>query len=131
MYNVAKERHTSSKETMITEPVEIARTAAELAADKQAEDIVVLDIRKVCSFADYFVICNGTNQRQLQAILDDVQKVMEEKGAPVLKQEGTPESGWVLIDFGPVIMHLFSPVEREYYALDRLWRDGVEVLRFQ
>lgn len=131
MYNVAKERHASTKETMITEPVEIARAAAELAADKQAEDIVVLDIRKVCSFADYFVICNGTNQRQLQAILEDVEKVMEEKGAPVLKQEGTPDSGWVLIDFGPVIMHLFSPVEREYYALDRLWRDGVEVLRFQ
>ena len=116
---------------MNTEPVEIARTAAELAADKQAENIVMLDIRKVCSFADYFVICNGANQRQLQAILDDVGETMKEKGAPILKQEGTPDSGWVLIDFGPVIMHLFSPAEREYYALDRLWRDGVEVLRFQ
>ncbi len=114
-----------------TEAVEIARMAAELAAEKQAEDIVMLDIRKVCSFADYFVICNGGNLRQLQAILDDVGEILEKAGAPVLKQEGTPDSGWVLVDFGPVIMHLFSPAAREYYALDRLWRDGVEILRFQ
>ncbi|MSQ14464.1 MAG: ribosome silencing factor [Dehalococcoidia bacterium] len=114
-----------------TEPVDIARMAAEQAAEKQAEDIVMLDIRKVCSFADYFVICNGTNQRQLQAILDDVGDVLQQAGAPKLKQEGTPESGWVLVDFGEVILHVFSPASREYYALDRLWRDGVEVLRFQ
>lgn len=113
------------------EPVEIARRAAEIAADKQASDIVMLDIRQVCSFADYFVICSGDNLRQLQAILDDMDVALNKEGAPIIRQEGTLDSGWVLLDFGPVIVHLFSQAEREYYSLERLWRGGVEVLRFQ
>lgn len=113
------------------EPVEIARRAAEIAADKQASDIVMLDISQVCSFADYFVICSGDNLRQLQAILDDLDIVLNKEGAPIIRQEGTLDSGWVLVDFGPVFVHLFSPPEREYYNLERLWRGGVEVLRFQ
>lgn len=91
----------------------------------------MLDIRKVCSFADYFVICSGESRRQLQAILDDLDAALSREGAPIIRQEGAADSGWVLVDFGPVIMHLFSPAEREYYGLERLWRGGVEVLRFQ
>ncbi|MBM2826807.1 MAG: rsfS [Dehalococcoidia bacterium] len=92
---------------------------------------MMLDIRGVSSFADYFVICSGQTQRQLQAILDEMDVALEKVGAPVLHREGTVDSGWVLLDFGSVVVHLFSPWEREYYSLDRLWQDGVQVLRIQ
>ncbi len=91
---------------------------------------MLLDIRSVTVIADYFVICSGTTERQIKAITDDIQEKLkkEDKLSP-MHVEGTPDSGWVLLDYGPVIVHVFAPREREYYKLERIWSDAVVVLR--
>jgi ribosome-associated protein len=109
----------------------VARQAVEAAADKQAIDIVLLDTREVCSFADYFVICSGDSERQLSTIYDEVGHRLKKVGVLPDHREGTIESGWLLLDFGTVIIHIFAPFEREYYQLDELWREAKPVLRIQ
>ena len=96
----------------------------------QAEDILLLDIRNAASFADYFVIGTANSGRQLEAILTEIDKRLgkEEKLRP-LSQAGESESGWVLLDYGDVIAHLFGPEERAYYDLEGLWATGVPVVR--
>lgn len=91
----------------------------------------MLDTRGVCSFADYFVICSGDSSRQIQAILDEVAHVLKREGILPHHSEGTVESGWLLLDFGDVIVHIFAAAEREYYQLDNLWSKAVPVLRIQ
>jgi len=100
-------------------------------SDKQATDILLLDTRKVCSFADYFVICTGDSDRQLHAIYDEVEHVLKREGILPHHHEGTLESGWLLLDFGDVIVHIFALSEREYYQLDALWSQAIPVLRVQ
>jgi len=109
----------------------VARQAVEAAADKQAIDIVLLDTREVCSFADYFVICSGDSERQLTTIYDEVRHRLKHEGITPHHREGTIDSGWLLLDFGDVIIHIFAPVEREYYQLDELWEQAKPVLRIQ
>jgi len=109
----------------------VARKAVEAASDKQASDIVLLDTRGVCSFADYFVICSGDSDRQIQAIYDEVGHVLKKEGILPHHREGTVDSGWLLLDFGDVIVHIFAPFERDYYQLDRLWSQAVLVVRIQ
>jgi len=109
----------------------VARKAVEAAADKQAIDIVLLDTREVCSFADYFVICSGDSERQLLTIYDEVGHRLKQAGVLPDHREGTIESGWLLLDFGNVIVHIFAPFERDYYQLDELWREAKPVLRIQ
>src|SRR5207247_6395567 len=84
-------------------PLEVARRIVEVAGDRQAEDIVLLDIGQQASFGDYFVICNGTSERQVKAIVDNVIEELAREGEHALHVEGSPSSGWVLIDFGAVI----------------------------
>jgi len=103
----------------------------EAAGDKQAEDIVLLDTQGVCSFADYFVICNGDSQRQIQAIYDEVGHVLKKEGVLPHHHEGTVDSGWLLLDFGNVVVHIFAPFEREYYQLDKLWSQATPIIRIQ
>ncbi len=113
------------------EAEEIARLATELASEQQARDIVLLDIRALCSFADYFVICTGDNKRHIEAIWRDIAEILKKKGVLPHHNEGEPDSGWMLIDFGSVIVHIFAPPEREYYELDRLWGKAIPVVRIQ
>ncbi|OGO06251.1 MAG: ribosome silencing factor [Chloroflexi bacterium RBG_13_56_8b] len=113
------------------ESIELARQAVEAAADKQAIDIVLLDTREVCSFADYFVICSGDSERQLSTIYDEVGHRLKQAGVLPDHREGTIDSGWLLLDFGAVIVHIFAPFEREYYQLDELWNQAKPVLRIQ
>lgn len=96
----------------------------------QAEDILLLDIRNSASFADYFVIGTATSQRQLEAILAEIDKRLAkaEKLRP-MGIAGESESGWVLLDYGDVIVHLFGPEERAYYDLEGLWAAGTPVVR--
>ncbi len=96
----------------------------------QAEDILLLDIRNAASFADYFVIGTATSSRQLDAILAEIDKRLTkaEKLYP-LGIAGQSESGWVLLDYGDVIAHIFGPEERAYYDLEGLWATGVPVVR--
>jgi ribosome-associated protein len=96
----------------------------------QAEDILLLDIRNAASFADYFVIGTAGSERQLDAVLTEIDKRLgkEEKLRP-MGREGEPASGWVLLDYGDVIVHLFAPEQRTYYDLEGLWATGVPVVR--
>lgn len=103
----------------------------EAASDKQASDIVLLDTREVCSFADYFVICSGETERQIRAIQSAVEEALEKEGFSSQRCEGTPDSGWVLLDLGAVIVHIFAPMEREYYQLDRFWGKARLVVKVQ
>ena len=93
----------------------------EAAADKQANDIVLLDMRELCSFAEYFVICSGETRRQAQAICDAVDRSLGGEGIQPLHREGDAESGWVLLDYGDVIIHIFDAALRDYYRLEKLW----------
>ena len=107
----------------------MARKAVEAAGDKQASDIVLLDTREVCSFADYFVICSGDSDRQLKTIHEEVEHVLKKDGVSPRHREGTLDSGWLLFDFGDVIVHIFAAFEREYYQLDKLWSQASTVVR--
>lgn len=103
----------------------------EAASDKKAVDIVLLDTRGVCSFADYFVICSGDSNKQIEAIRDEVGHVLKRKGILPHHYEGTVDSGWLLLDFSDVIVHIFAPDEREQYQLDKLWSQAIPVVRIQ
>ncbi len=113
------------------EAIEVARRAVGAANDKQAVDIVMLDTRGLCSFADYFVICSGDSARQIQAIYEEVWHILKKEGILPRHHEGTIDSGWFLLDYGDVIVHIFAAPEREYYQLDSLWSRAVPVIRIQ
>jgi ribosome-associated protein len=114
------------------EPADIARRIVDLLSDRQAEDVIMLDISSVSSFADYFVIATAQNPRHMNALIDSFDKELAREGYKALRREGQPDSGWVLVDFGPVIVHLFTPEDRSYYNLEGLWtRAGVPAVRFQ
>jgi len=118
-------------EAQLLEALEVARRAVEAASAKQAIDIVLLDTKGVCSFADYFVICSGDSERQIKTIYEEIGHILKERGILPHHHEGTIDSGWLLIDFGNVIVHIFTPFEREHYQLDRLWHQASTVVRIQ
>jgi ribosome-associated protein len=103
----------------------------EAASDKQARDIVLLDVRAMCSFADYFVICAADAERQIRAVYDEIEQNLKREGVSPHHHEGTIDSGWLLLDYGDVIVHIFGASEREYYRLDELWHRAETVLRIQ
>lgn len=98
--------------------------AIQAASGKKAEDIVALDLRGVASFADYFLICSGTSTRQVQAIAEAIVEKLEEHGIRPLHLEGETVAQWILIDYGDLIVHVFEHTARQYYDLERLWRDA-------
>ena len=103
-------------------------TAAIAAAlDKKAEHVVVLDLTKASAFTDFFVICNGTNKRQVQAIADGVREAVAVKGAKPALVEGYDRADWILIDYFDFIVHVFMPATRDFYGLERLWGDAERV----
>ena len=102
-------------------------TALRSASDKKALDTVVLDLREVASFTDYFVITSGTNVRQVQAIADDVVEQLKKKGTRAARVEGYNTAEWVLVDYGDFIVHVFEDKARRFYDLERLWRDAKRV----
>lgn len=91
---------------------------------------MLMDISKVSSFTDYFVIATAGNPRQMNALIDALDRDLRPDARP-LRTEGTPDSGWVLVDFGEAIVHLFAPEERAYYNLEGLWSKGVSVVHIQ
>ncbi len=117
---------------MPEEAINVARTIVASLEEKKGEDILLLDLIGVCSFTDYFVICTGTSERSIKSLTDEVRKVVKEKYS-IIDQgvEGDAQSGWVLIDYGDVILHVFSEALRNYYQLDELWREGKVLLRVQ
>ena len=113
------------------DPLEYARKIVDVASDKQAANIVLLDIRKLGVFADAFVIMTADSRRQMTALVEDLLEAVAHVGARARHREGTVESGWVLLDFGDVVVHLFAPDERSYYQLEELWSQGQQIVRIQ
>jgi ribosome-associated protein len=102
--------------------------ALRAASSKKATGLRVLDLREVTSFADYFLICSGSNQRQNQAIWDEISTIMKQQaGEAAISVEGYENAEWILGDFGDLIVHIFSDEKRDYYQLERLWRDAKDV----
>ena len=97
------------------------RLAIEAAADKKANDLLVLDLRKAAGFTDFFVICSGTNSRQIRAIADSVRDTLAEAGTKPAHVEGYDRGEWVLLDYFDFIVHIFAPETRVFYGLERLW----------
>ena len=117
-------KHTTTTQTALPSWL-VAVRAAE---SKQATDIGVLDLTGITSFADYFVICTGANQRQVQAISDEVGlQLKQQAGELPISLEGYNQAEWVLADYGDLLIHIFSPKAREYYELERLWRSAKTV----
>lgn len=112
-------------------PLEIARRVVELAEDKKAADIVLLELTGLTTVADYFVICSGGSERQLDAIADGIVGGLRTEGVRPIGREGTPASHWILIDFGSVIVHAFTPPERDYYGLEKHWSEAKTIVRVQ
>ena len=112
-------------------PLDLARRIVELAEDKKAADIVLLDLGELTTLADAFVICSGGSERQLAAIADGILEGLRDEGVKPFGREGTPESHWVLVDFGSVIVHIFTPPERDYYQLEKHWSGAKTILRVQ
>lgn len=99
--------------------------------EKKGEDILLLDIHEFSDFADYFVICSGTSDRMLQALADELQEKLRQSLRLRGRIEGQAQDGWLLLDYGDVIVHLFSPDRRSYYRLEDLWNKGKVLLRLQ
>lgn len=113
------------------EPLQIAQRAVELASDKQASNIVLLDIRAIADFADYFVLLSADNPRQINALIEDITLALKTEGITVNHREGVVQSGWVLLDYGDVLIHVFSPEQRDHYRLEDLWREAVPLVHVQ
>jgi ribosome-associated protein len=113
--------------------LELARTIADILLDKQGEDILILDLRDLTTLTDYFVICSGNNRRQLDTMTNVIQENLKQGEERVLARgvEGSPESGWILIDYNAVIVHLFDTEMRDYYQIEQLWDAGRVVARIQ
>jgi len=113
------------------EGIEIAREAVTAASEKLADDIILLDSRGENRFADFFVICSAETERQVQAIRQEIIEHLRRLGVKPHHDEGSADSGWVLLDYWDVIVHIFRQSEREYYQMDRLWEDTATLLRIQ
>ncbi len=106
---------------------EMACLAIQALEDKKAEDIQLIDISGVSVIADYFIIANGTNTSQIQALSDNVTEKLGRAGYEVLDTEGYHTANWVLLDFGDIIVHIFDQQNRIFYDLERIWRDGKKI----
>jgi len=102
-------------------------TALEAAAEKKAINSVVLDLREIASFTDYFVITSGTNERQVQAISDEIVETLKKAGSPAARVEGYKTAEWILLDYGDFVVHVFDEKARSFYDLERLWRESRRV----
>lgn len=103
---------------------ELALAAARAAAGKQAEDIVILDVGSVIAITDYFVLCTGTSQRQVKTIVEGIGQQLRSLEERPVRREGESEGRWVLLDYVAVVVHVFAQEERDFYDLERLWRDA-------
>lgn len=125
---LAREKRVDETEAVQAEPLdERIIGALNAASDKKALDLVVLDLRAIASFTDYFVITSGTNTRQVQAIADEIVERLKKQGTRALRVEGYRSAEWVLVDYGDFIVHVFDNKARQFYDLERLWRDAVRV----
>ena len=108
-------------------PKEMTILAAKALSDKKGNNIKAIEVTELTTLADYFVVCTGSSNTQINALCDAVEKAMDEAGEPVRHREGYRGGTWVLLDYGCLVVHVFSQEAREFYSLERLWQDGVEL----
>ena len=113
------------------DPTDCAQTIVDVASDRLASDIVMLDLRGVSDFTDYFVIMSAESARQIDGLVEYLEADVKQKGGSLHHREGPAEAGWVLLDFGDVIVHIMSPEEREFYDIEGAWSEAREVVRIQ
>ena len=117
--------------TTVYDAAQLARHLVDVASDKKASDVVLLNVSELTTIADYFVICSGTSERQVQGIAEAILEAGKAEARRPLGVEGASAGRWILVDFGDVIAHVFAPEEREYYKLERLWGDAPVVVHIQ
>lgn len=113
-----------SQPELMVEPEDAVKNAAHAASAKKATDLVLLDLRTIVSFTEFFLICTGASTRQVQAISNAIEETLRASGKRPLHIEGYSSAEWILLDYGDFIVHVFSPASRRFYDLERLWRDA-------
>ena len=106
---------------------EMARIVYRALEDKKGEDICIIDISGISPLADYFIITNASNDSQVKALVDNVEEKMHEAGHSQIQREGLQTGNWVLLDYGDVVVHVFDKANRDFYHLERIWRDGKRI----
>lgn len=122
---------TKYREEISIDDAMLARRAVAVAEDKQASDIMMLDVRGLTTVTDYFVLCTAPSDRQLRAVMRALDEELSKAGGRQPRIEGLPETGWVIMDFGGVVVHMFAPEQREFYRLERLWKQAQPVVVVQ
>lgn len=127
-YHACREDHTARGASIGTlTPHDWIGRAILAAADKKARDIVVIDVGDILSITDHFLICSGGSERQIKTICDEIERKLTEAKRKPLRTEGAPDTGWMLLDYGDFVVHVFSDQTRGYYDLERLWKDAPRV----
>jgi ribosome-associated protein len=111
--------------------LELARSLVRALEEKKAEKILLLDVQGHCSFADYFVMCSGSSERMLRALAQSVVETAHKEFRAAVRMEGRSENGWVLVDLGSVIVHIFSPERRDFYNLEEFWKEAKVLVHIQ
>lgn len=106
---------------------EMVKLAYQALSDKKGEDIKIIDIQSVSVLADYFIIADGSNPNQVQAMADNVEEILEKAGCECKQIEGYQNANWILMDYGDIVLHLFDEENRLFYDLERIWRDGTVI----
>lgn len=106
----------------------MAKAAAEICEEKKGREISIIDISEISVIADYFVIVTAENSRQVEALSDSLQDGMAKRGYRIRRAEGKPDSGWILLDFNDIIIHVFDKEQRFFYDLERIWSDGKKIV---
>ena len=127
----ARAKATPEKQAPDEHALALARRIVDLASDKKASDIVLLEIYGLTTLADYFVICSGSSERQLGAIADGIAEALREEGLKPIGREGSSNAHWMLLDFGSVVVHIMAQPERDFYQLERLWAEAPLLVRLQ
>ena len=109
------------------ESKELTKAAVEALEDKKARDVRVLDISEVSVIADYFIIASGANKKQVQALVDNVEEALASRGCVPKQTEGYQSAGWILMDYGDIVVHIFDEENRLFYDLEHIWKDGKEL----
>ena len=111
--------------------MDLAHTIVNALEEKKGENIILLDIKEITSFTDYFIICTATSNRMLNALADGVMEKTRIDHNRKGRIEGTPDSGWIIVDYGDIVVHIFDTELRQYYRLEELWDEGKVLLRVQ
>ncbi len=114
---------------MTLQTLDIAHKIVDAVLNRHASDILLLDVHQICSFTDYFILCNGESERQLRAISDEIEETLSELKVAGRRHQGNINSGWIIHDLGDIVVHIFSPEKRRYYNIEEMWSGGDTVIK--